>query len=68
MDYAVRVTQRDKPHFAFDIGIGQVASNIGSTYTSTFTGSFPADATPTGTAPINLQAKKVVGIGLSYRY
>ena len=22
MDYAVRVTQRDKPHFAFDIGIG----------------------------------------------
>ncbi|MGA3371969.1 MAG: hypothetical protein ABSC48_09430 [Terracidiphilus sp.] len=68
MDYAVRVTQRDKPHFAFDIGIGQVASNIGSTYTYTFTGSFPADATPTGTAPINLQAKKVVGIGLSYRY
>ena len=25
MDYAVRITQREKPHFAFDIGIGQVA-------------------------------------------
>ncbi len=68
MDYAVRVTQRDKPHFAFDIGIGQVASNIGSTYTYTFTGNFPADALPTGTAPINLNARHVVGMGISYRY
>ena len=25
LDYAVRITQRDKPHFAFDIGVGQVA-------------------------------------------
>ncbi len=32
LDYAVRVTQRDKPHFAFDIGVGQVAGNIGSIY------------------------------------
>lgn len=63
MDYAVRVTQRYKPHFAFDIGIGQVASNIGSTYTYTF-----PTATPTGTAPINLEARHVVGMGLSYRY
>jgi hypothetical protein len=63
LDYAVRVTQREKPHFAFDIGIGQVASNIGSTYTFTF-----PNPNPTGTAPINLQAKKVVGMGLSYRY
>jgi len=68
LDYAVRITQREKPHFAFDIGIGQVASNIGSTYTYTFTGNFPADTVPTGTAPIDLQAKKVVGLGLSYRY
>jgi hypothetical protein len=57
------VTQREKPHFAFDIGIGQVASNIGSTYTFTF-----PNPNPTGTAPINLQAKKIVGMGLSYRY
>jgi hypothetical protein len=63
MDYAVRITQREKPHFAFDIGIGQVASNIGSTYTFTF-----PNPVPTGTAPIDLQAKKVVGMGLSYRY
>lgn len=63
LDYAVRVTQREHPHFAFDIGIGQVASNIGSTYTYTF-----PNPLPTGTAPIDLQARKVVGMGLSYRY
>ncbi|MGD0830554.1 MAG: hypothetical protein ABR907_06405 [Terracidiphilus sp.] len=68
MDYAVRVTQRDKPHFAFDIGIGQVAGNIGAAPTYTFTGNFPADTAPTGTAPINLEARHVVGMGLSYRY
>ncbi len=63
MDYAVRISQKDKPHFAFDIGIGQVASNIGSTYTYTF-----PNPVPTGTYPIDLQARKVVGMGLSYRY
>lgn len=63
LDYAVRVTQREHPHFAFDIGIGQVASNIGSAPTYTF-----PDPLPTGIAPINLQAKKVVGMGLSFRY
>ena len=31
MDYAVRVTQKDNPHFAFDIGIGHVAGVIGHT-------------------------------------
>src|ERR1017187_3836820 len=63
LDYAVRVTQRARPHFAFDIGIGAVASNIGSTYTFTF-----PNPNPTGVAPINLQAKKVLGMGLSFRY
>jgi hypothetical protein len=63
LDYAVRVTQRERPHFAFDIGIGAVASNIG--YAPTFT--FP-NPSPTGIAPINLQAKKVLGMGLSFRY
>lgn len=57
LDYAVRVTQRDNPHFAFDIGIGQVAGNIGITY-----------ALPVGPTPVNLQARKVVGVGLSLRY
>ena len=63
MDYAVRITQRAHPHFAFDIGIGQVAGNIGAAPTYTF-----PNPAPTGTAPINLQARKVVGMGLSYRY
>ena len=31
LDYAVRVTQKEHPHFAFDIGVGQVAGNIGTT-------------------------------------
>ncbi len=63
MDYAVRVTQRDKPHFSFDIGVGQVAGNIGSAPTYTFPG-----PSPTGTAPINLEARHVLGMGFSYRY
>jgi hypothetical protein len=63
LDYAVRVTQREHPHFAFDIGIGQVASNIGSAPTYTF-----PNPAPTGTALINLEAKKVLGLGVSYRY
>ena len=63
MDYAVRITQIDKPHFAFDIGIGQVAGNIGSAPTYTF-----PNPSPTGTAPVDLQARHVVGMGLSYRY
>jgi hypothetical protein len=56
MDYAVRVTQREHPHFAFDIGIGQVAGNIGTTFTMA------------GPTPVNLEARHVVGMGLSYRY
>jgi hypothetical protein len=63
LDYAVRVTQIEHPHFAFDIGIGQVASNIG--FAPTFT--FP-NPSPTGVAAVNLEAKKVVGMGLSFRY
>ena len=61
MDYAVRVTQRDKPHFSFDIGIGQVAGNIGATPT------FMAPPAP-ASLPVNLEARKVVGMGLSFRY
>ena len=57
LDYAVRVTQRENPHFAFDIGIGQVAGQIGTTYVP-----------PIGFIPVNLKARKVVGMGLSLRY
>jgi hypothetical protein len=70
LDYAVRVTQRDKPHFAFDIGVGQVAGNIGSIYVPNpfFNPLVPADGPPVVTTPVNLQARHVVGMGLSYRY
>ena len=70
LDYAVRVTQRDKPHFAFDIGVGQVAGNIGSIYVANpyFNPTVPADGPPVVTTPVNLQARHVVGLGLSYRY
>jgi hypothetical protein len=60
LDYAVRITQKDNPHFAFDAGIGQVAGNIGTTVVPT----------PGGPVlvPVNLQARKVFGMGLSLRY
>jgi len=70
LDYAVRVTQKDKPHFAFDIGVGQVAGNIGSIYVGNpyFNPTNPAFGPPIVTTPVNLQARHVVGMGLSYRY
>lgn len=61
LDYAVRVTQREKPHFAFDIGVGQVANHIGAIPVA-------VGGVVVGTLPVNLQARHVVGLGLSYRY
>jgi len=66
LDYAVRVTQRTNPHFAFDIGIGQVAGNIGSIPSPTYLPSPPYPSVVY--VPVDLQAKKVLGMGLSYRY
>jgi len=66
LDYAVRVTQRDKAHFSADIGIGQVAGNIGSIWVPN--PYYPAVGPPIVPAPVNLQARKVFGMGLSYRY
>ena len=63
LDYAVRVTQKENPHFSFDIGIGQVAGQIG--YTAVATG---VANPPYIVIPVNLQARKVLGMGLSYRY
>jgi len=57
LDFAVRVTQRENPHFAFDIGIGEVANVIGTTYVY-----------PIGPAPVNLHARNILGVGLSIRY
>lgn len=60
MDYAVRFTQKENPHFAFDAGVGQIAGMIGTT----------AAITPNGPVfiPVNLQARSVFGMGLSIRY
>jgi hypothetical protein len=63
MDYAVRITQKDNPHFAFDAGMGHVAGVIGNTAVPT---GLPAP--PYVVVPINLQANNVFGIGLSFRY
>jgi hypothetical protein len=65
MDYAVRVTQREHPHFAFDIGIGHVAGNIGSIPSPTY---LPSPNPAVVYIPVNLQAQKIVGMGLSFRY
>jgi hypothetical protein len=65
LDYAVRVTQKDNPHFAFDIGIGQVAGQIGTTLVPT---GLPAPAPPYVPVAVNLEARKVLGMGLSFRY
>jgi len=70
LDYAVRITQRDNAHFSFDIGVGQVAGNIGSIYVANpfFNPANPAFGPPVVTTPVNLQARSVVGMGLSFRY
>ena len=60
LDYAIRVTQREHPHFAFDIGVGQVAGNIGSIPTG-LPSPYPA------AIPVNLEARHVVGMGISIR-
>jgi hypothetical protein len=65
LDYAVRVTQAEHPHFSFDIGIGQVAGNIGTAVLPT---GLPAPYPPAVSIPVNLEARKVLGLGLSYRY
>jgi hypothetical protein len=60
LDYAVRITQRKDPRFSFDAGIGQVAGTIGTTEVPT----------PEGPifVPVNLDARKVFGIGASYKF
>ncbi|WP_263354637.1 DUF3034 family protein [Acidicapsa acidisoli] len=60
LDYAVRITQREHPRFSFDVGVGQVAGQIGYTELPT----------PLGPAvvPVNLDARKVFGIGASYKF
>jgi hypothetical protein len=60
LDYAVRFTQRENPHFSVGVGIGQVAGMIGETEV----------ITPQGPAlvPVNLQARRIFGLNLGLRY
>jgi len=64
LDYAVRITQKEHPHFAFDIGVGQVAGMIG---TAAFPTGLPAPYPPYVFLPVNLEARHLLGIGLSFR-
>ena len=57
LDFAVRVTQKENPHFAFDIGVGEVANMIGTTFIN-----------PLGFVPVNLHARNIFGTGLSLRF
>jgi len=60
LDYAVRITQRENARFSFDAGIGQVAGQIGYT-------ELPTPIGPV-VVPVNLDARKVFGIGASYKF
>ena len=62
LDYAIRVTQKEHPHFALDFGIGQVAGNIGTTLVPT---GIPAQ--PYAPLNVDLQARHIIGVGLSIR-
>jgi hypothetical protein len=62
LDYAIRLTQKIHPHFAFDIGEGQVAGNIGTTPVPT---GIPAQ--PYALLSVDLQARHIIGVGLSIR-
>ena len=60
LDYAVRWTQREHARFSVDAGIGQVAGQIGYT-------ELPTPEGPV-VVPVNLQARKVFGVGVSYKF
>lgn len=60
LDYAVRITQRKDARFSIDAGIGQVAGQIGYTELPTIEGPV--------IVPVNLEARKVFGIGASYKF
>ena len=53
------MTQKEHPHFAFDIGMGQVAGNIGTTYYN------PPGTTVLVPLPVNIDARHIIGLGLS---
>jgi len=60
LDYAVRITQREDARFSIDVGVGQVAGQIGYTV-------LPSPGGPV-VAPVNLEARSVFGIGASFQF
>lgn len=62
LDYAIRITQKEHPHFALDFGIGQVAGNIGTTLVPTGN-----PLQPYAPLNVNIDARHVIGLGLSIR-
>ncbi len=60
LDYAVRWTQREHARFSVDAGVGQVAGQIG--YTQIPTPNGPV------VVPVNLDARKVFGLGVSLKF
>ena len=62
LDYAVRITQRENPHFSFAVGVGQVAGMIG------YTEVVPGPGLPPVLVPVNLQARSVFGLNVGFRY
>jgi len=60
LDYAVRITQREHAHFSVDLGVGQVAGQIGRV-------PVVIGGVLVGSAPVNLDARHVFGMGISYR-
>jgi hypothetical protein len=65
LDYAMRITKKENAHFTFDIGVGQVAGTIGSVAEPT---GLPLPAPQVVLVPIDLKARSVLGLGLSYRF
>jgi hypothetical protein len=63
LDYAVRITKKENAHLTFDIGVGQVAGTIGSIPVPT--GMVSPPYVP---FPVDLKARSVLGLGLSYRF
>jgi hypothetical protein len=65
LDYAVRFTQRKNARFSADIGIGQLANNIG--YVAVANPYYPSAGTAYVPVPISLDARHVFGFGISFR-
>jgi hypothetical protein len=71
LDYAVRFTQRKDAHFSVDIGVGQLANNIGTIAVPNPAAGVSCSPSPSCpvlfAVPISLDARHVFGFGISFR-